>query len=94
VERLSAQPDRLLVYQPFDQVSSDNSDDENVHRESQNEFFLEHGAKDYQLRDAAPGPAYDEGKNHANTYAFSYKSGTYRDHRFGPEGQTRTKEAK
>jgi hypothetical protein len=94
VERLSAQPDRLLVYQPFDQVSSDNSDDENVHRESKNEFFLEHGAKDYQLRDGCPGPAYDEGKNRSQYYAFSYKSGAYRDHRFGPEEQTRTKEAK
>jgi len=83
-----------LVYQPFDQISSDNSDNENVHRESQKEFLLEHGTKYYQLRNERPGPVNDEGENHANTYAFSYKSVTYRDHRFGPEGQTRTKEAK
>jgi hypothetical protein len=93
-ERLSTQPDLLLVYQPFDQVSSDNSDDENVHRESQNEFLLEHGAKYYQLRNGRPCSAYDEGENRSQYYAFSYKSGTYRDHRFGPEGQTRTKKAK
>jgi hypothetical protein len=55
-DRLSTQPDLLLVYQPFDQVSSDNSDDENVHRESQNEFFLEHGAKDYNSGMLAPAP--------------------------------------
>ena len=42
----------------------------------------------------APAPPMMRARTVPNTYAFSYKSGAYRDHRFGPEGQTRTKEAK
>jgi hypothetical protein len=45
-----------LVYQPFDQISSYNGDEEDVQQEREDQLLLEHGAEDYQaVREARQG---------------------------------------
>ena len=73
-----------LEYQTFDQIVSCNGDEKDVQRESQDKSLFEDRAKNYQLRDARPCPAYDECENRAQPHAFLHKCGTDRNNGLCP----------